>query len=78
MSSDRMQDLAGSRISETEIYNTYIQTSGVSGYRNKMQDIDATRIRANGRGKAVAMRLQELPSLDIHSKKSRKAHPNDM
>ena len=43
-----------------------------------MQDIDATRMGVNGRGKAVAMRLQELPSLDIHSKRSRKAHPDDV
>ena len=73
-----MQDLVRSRINKSDLQYIDIQTGGVSEYRNKMQDIDTTRMRANDRGRAVAMRRQELSSLDIHSKRSKKAHPNDV
>ena len=73
MSSDQMQDLARSRINERDLQYIDIQTGGVASIEIKCRTIDATRMRANGRGREVVMRLQELSSLDIHSKRSKKA-----
>ena len=52
---------------ESDLQYIDIQTGGISEYRNKMQDIDTTRMRANGRGRAVAMRLRTETVLAGHS-----------